>query len=289
MADEYVEPVKLRRSVLFVPGAESRKLERAREAGADALVLDLEDAVAPDRKDAARRLVAAALRERLFADIDVAVRLNAPGTPEFDADLEAVVDAGASAIMLPKCESAAGVAAVARRLAGAHRLWLLVETPLGVVEAAAIAGASERVEALAFGPADFALAMGLLETDASRGVVHHARCALAIAARARGVAPIDSVHLAVADDVAFREDAVVGLRLGYEGKLCIHPRQVAIANAVYTPSAREIEHARRVIDAFDRSGGAGRGVFALDGRMIDAPVVAAQRRLLERARLAGAL
>lgn len=131
--------------------------------------------------------------------------------------------------------------------------------------------------------------MQLDDADASVGVIHHARCALAIAARAGRVVPIDTVCVAVRDEEAFRADAVLGMRLGFEGKLCIHPRQVVIANEVYTPAAARIERALRVVEAWRKAEAQGQGVFALDGMMVDAPVVAAQQRVLERARRAGVL
>lgn len=290
-------PLRLRRSLLFVPGAEPRKIEKARGAGADTLLLDLEDAVAPPQKDEARDTVAAALRSRMFGDAEVGVRINAPGTPYFEADLEVVIGAGGRSILLPKSESVEQIAAVAQAIerleSGASeattKLLLLVESPAGVAGALAIGRATPRVDALCFGHADFSLAMGLGEADASRGIVYHARCSVVIAAKACGVVPIDSVHLAVKDDDAFRNDAELGLQLGFEGKLCIHPRQVEITNEVYTPTPEQIDHALRVIEASETAQREGRGVFTLDGKMIDAPLVAVQRRLLERARRAGAL
>jgi len=292
-----METLRLRRSLLFVPGAEPRKIEKARGAGADTLLLDLEDAVAPSQKDEARATVAAALQSRMFGDAEVAVRVNAPGTPYFEADLEAVIGAGGRSILLPKSESVEQIAAVAQAIerleSGASeattKLLLLVESPAGVAGALAIGRATPRVDALCFGHADVSLAMGLGEADASRGIVYHARCSVVIAAKACGVAPIDSVHLAVKDDDAFRKDAELGLQLGFEGKLCIHPRQVEITNEVYTPTPEQIYHALRVIEASEIAQREGRGVFTLDGKMIDAPLVAVQRRLLERARRAGAL
>jgi citrate lyase subunit beta/citryl-CoA lyase len=291
------EAGRLRRSLLFVPGAEPRKLERAREARADTLILDLEDAVAPEHKAAARGYVADALRAGGFGDAELAVRVNAPGSDDFAPDLDAVLDAGARTLVLPKTESLDDVtrvaAAIADRAGGragrraAVTLLLLVESPRGIANALTLGAASARIEALCFGHADFALEMGLREADPSRGITFHARCTLAIAAKASGVAPIDCVHLAVADDDGFRADAELGLALGFEGKLCIHPRQAVIANEVYTPQADEIAHARRVLDAADTALANGRGVFTLDGKMIDAPVVAVQRRVLERARRAG--
>jgi citrate lyase subunit beta/citryl-CoA lyase len=287
--------MRLRRSLLFVPGAEPRKIEKAREAGADTLLLDLEDAVAPQQKAEARANVAAVLRAGGLGNAEVAVRVNAPGTPYFEADLEAVIGAGGRTLMLPKSEKVEEIVAVVESIetrethGAAVKLLLLVESPAGVTNAFALGQAVPRTEALCFGHADFALSMGLIEADASRGIIYHARCAVVIAAKACGVAPIDTVYLAVKDEQAFRADTELGLRLGFEGKLCIHPRQVEIANAVYTPSKEQIDYALRVVEAWERAEREGRGVFTLDGKMIDAPLVAVQQRVLERARRAGVL
>ena len=284
MAKADVEPARIRRSLLFVPGSDARKIERAAEAGADALILDLEDSVAAEKKVEAREMVAAAIAAKRFGKVEVAVRVNPPGTDHFAADVESLVFAGRCTIMLSKCESARAIAEATRGLPA--KLLLLIETPLGVVNAFEIAKASASVEALCFGPADFSLAMGLAETDASKGITYHARCNLVIAAKAAGIAPIDSVFLAVKEEAAFREDALLGKRLGYEGKLCIHPRQVAITNEVYSPSENEIARARRILEAWEEAKRASLGVIAVDGEMIDAPVVAAQRRVLDRAKRA---
>lgn len=288
----------MRRSLFFVPGGEPRKLERARGAGADTLLLDLEDSVAPADKERARALVAEFLRAGETGGAEPAVRVNPPGTPFFEADLEAAVTSGAAAILLPKSERAATLAAVAERIAALEdrvartsrvALLALVETAAGIAHAVALASAASRIEALCFGHADFSRDMGLAAADASQGVVLHARCALAIAARASRVAPIDTVFLDVRDEAGFRRDAELGVRLGFEGKLCIHPSQVAIANEVHTPSADEIAYARRVIEAERAARAEGKGVFTVDGKMVDAPLVAAQERVLERARRAGLL
>ena len=285
----------LRRSLLFVPGAEPRKIERARDAGADTLIFDLEDAVAPPQKAEARRHVAAALRAGGFGAAEMAVRVNAPGTADCEADLEAVVESGAHAIMIPKAERGEEIVRVVETLRRLERgragtkVLLLVESPLGVAEALAIGRCASGIEALCFGHADFALQFGLPDADPSQGIIHHARCTLVIAAKACGLAPIDTVHLAVKDEAGFREAAQRGILLGFEGKLCLHPRQVEIANAVYTPGPAQIDYARRVIAAWEDARASERGVFTLDGKMIDAPLVAVQQRLLERARRAGAL
>jgi citrate lyase beta subunit len=291
-------PPRLRRSLLFVPGAEARMLARARESGADTLLFDLEDSVAPDRKVEARAQVAEALGQADFGETELAVRINPPQSPHFEEDLEAVIEAGAPTLMLPKAETVEGVQQVLRRVEVAERrhraseseparLLALIETPAGVLGAASLGACSPRIEALCFGHADFSREMGLAEADPSRGSLLHARCQLAIAAKACGVAPIDNVCLAVRDEAAFRADAELGRDLGFEGKMCIHPAQVAAANDVYTPSPEEIERARAIVEGFERALQEGRGVFTLDNKMIDAPLVAVQERLLERARRAG--
>jgi len=268
-------------SVLFVPGSDPGKIERARRAGADTLVLDLEDAVPPAQKAEARACVVEALRAGGFEGSEPAVRINPPGTPFFEDDLAALAAADLGALMLPKAERPDDVREVGARLRADTRLLLLLESPRGVADALAL-GASPRADALCFGHADFSLQMGLAAADPSNDVVHHARCQVAIAAKANGLAPIDCVHLAVKDEAAFRADAALGLSLGYEGKLCIHPRQVEWVNEIYTPSAEQIEYARRVIEGWNAAQREGSGVCILDGKMVDAPLVTQQQRLLAR-------
>ncbi len=292
----------LRRSLLFVPAGEPQKLDKARQAGADALILDLEDAVAPEAKDRARELVAAALKGGSFGKMETVVRVNAPGTPWFVADVEAAVAAGARTIMIPKVEGAPGIERVSAMLerleqadgAGANgivaaplALIALVESPAGIVCAASLGDASSRLHALCFGHVDFSREMGLETANAATGIAYHARCTLVIAARASGLTPIDTVFLDVRDEKGFREDALMGAGLGFEGKLCIHPAQVKIVNEVMTPTPEQVSRARRVLAAWETARAEGRGVFALDGRMIDAPVSSQHSRILDRARSAG--
>jgi citrate lyase subunit beta/citryl-CoA lyase len=286
----------LRRSLFFVPGGEPRKLDRARGGGADTLLLDLEDAVAPSEKERARELVASFLQAGDFGGAEPAVRVNPPGTPWFEEDVDAAIAAGARALMIPKAQSVDELAEVGRRIdalerrAGGQwpvRLLALVETAAGIAQAASLPAASARLDALCFGHADFSRDMGLVAPDPAQGILLHARCALAIAARAGTVAPIDTVYLDVRDEAGFRRDAELGLSLGFEGKLCIHPSQVGIANAVHTPTTEQLAYARRVLAAADQAQASGRGVFTVDGKMVDAPLIAAQVRVLERARRAG--
>jgi len=290
---------QLKRSLLFVPGAEPRKLERSREAAADLLIFDLEDSVVPDQKAHARELVAEHIRTRGSGGPALAVRVNPPESANFEADLEAVVRAGVRTIMLPKSESAAGFerasAAAATleaklEIPAASVRWLaLVETAAGISRVEALAAADARIDALCFGNADFSLDMGLPEPDPATGILLHARCRLAIAAAAAKRTPIDGVCLAVKDPSAFREEAELALRLGFEGKLCIHPAQVEIANSVFTPTSAQIETALRVMEGWRAAVAEGRGVFALDGKMIDPPLVDIHQRVIDRAKLAGVL
>jgi citrate lyase beta subunit len=298
--------------LLFAPGSEPRKLERARSSAADLVVLDLEDAVAPAEKARAREQVCEQLRahrergtQRSERGPELAVRVNPAGSPEFDADLERSIAAGARAIMLPKAECPEQLARAASRVArleaelelpgGSVRLLALVETAAGIARVEALAelpelrGTDARIDALCFGNADFSLDLGLVDADTASGVVLHARCRLAIAAAAAKSVPIDGVCLAVRDPAAFTREAELALRLGFQGKLCVHPAQVELANAIFTPSARQIDTARRVIEGWQAALAQGRGVFALDGKMIDPPLVDVHERVLERARLAGAL
>lgn len=280
----------LRRSLLFVPGTATQRFAKAKASGADAILFDLEDSVPPDAKQRAREAVCVALSEGGFGDSEPAVRINAPGTPFHEDDLRATAAAGAQAIMVPKSEHAEdlrGVAAILDDLGTATRILALLETPLGVARALEVGAASPRIAALCFGHADFALEMGVPADDPSAGVLYHARCAVAVAARACGVQPVDNVCLAVRDEDALRRDVDVGMRLGYEGKLCIHPAQVTVANEMYTPTPEEIDYAHRVVSGWRAARAEGLGVFTLDGKMVDAPLVRAQERVLERASRAG--
>ena len=277
-------PDWLIRSALFVPGDDERKLARATTAGADALIYDLEDAVAAERKADARQRVCAALAGpgpalRL-------VRVNALDTPWGAQDIRAVGAAGAQGVLIPKCDSPVTLAQADALLAGsATRLVALIETPAGVFDLPALTAATPRLAALGFGHADFSHAAGLPDMRSDAGLVWHARAQIALAAKARGLLALDCVGLEVRDEAAFHADAALGRSLGYDGKLCIHPLQVAVVNALYAPDDAAIAHARRVLAAWDAARAQGLAVIAVDGRMVDAPVVAAARRTLARAGL----
>lgn len=263
------------------------------------MVFDLEDAVPPDAKESAREQVVAALRAGGFGASEAAVRVNGAETPFVLRDVQAVVAAGAEAVMLPKADSLAIVAFADRLLAAAERdagrtvggvrLLAIVESAAGLVALERWPGRRPaRLESVCFGHADFSLDLGLRTPEAENEAVHQARCRVPTLARAAGAVAIDHVWLQVRDAEGFRADTARGAALGYEGRLCIHPAQVEGANAVYTPSPEEVSRARRVVEGWERAKSEGRGVFVLDGRMVDAPLVALERRVLARAERAAA-
>jgi citrate lyase subunit beta/citryl-CoA lyase len=281
-----------RRSLLFVCGADPRALEAAARSAADGLILDLEDTVTPERKPLARQAVADALRRPGRPGLERAVRVNAPATPWFAEDLEAAVAAGAEALVVPKVESADDLRAVERRLAAAERaagrsdviaLLPLIETPLGILQAYPVAAACPRVEALVFGHVDLSRTLGIKEAGAMDGTLLHARCQLVLAARAAGRQAIDAVFMDLDDAAGFTAEARQGVRLGFAGKLLIDERQVRLAHEAWQPSEAEIAYARRLVAAWETALAGGRGVFVFEGRVIDLPVVEAERALLARA------
>ena len=285
--------MRARRSLLFVCGAEAAALEAARDSAADTLILDLEDTVTPDRKPRARDLVAESLRRPARAGLERTVRVNPPATSWFAADVAAVVAAGADALVVPKVETPADVRLVARRLeraerasgrpAGAVGLLALVETPLGVLDAHVIAGAHARLAALVIGHVDLSRTLGIKEAGAMAGTILHARCHLVLAAKATGRQAVDAVFMDLDDPDGLAAEARQGLALGFTGKLVIDERQVAPVHAAFRPSDAEIAYARRLVAAWEAAVVAGTGVFVFEGRVIDRPVVEAERTVLERA------
>ena len=275
-----------RRSVLFSPGDRPELMRKAPRSGADAVVFDLEDAVAPPRKAEARTAVRDVLGDPAFdPDCEVAVRVG-----DAAADLDALSpDARLDALVVPKVASLDDVVDVVDVLESHDRslpLLALVETATGVLNAATVASA-DAVDALVFGAEDFAASIGATRTEEGTEVLY-ARQRVLVAARAAGVDAIDTLVTDYEDDEALRDDTATTVRLGYDGKLAIHPRQVAIINEAFTPDADRVAWARRVLAARDDAEAAGRGVFSVDGEMIDAPLVAQAERVLERARAADA-
>jgi citrate lyase subunit beta/citryl-CoA lyase len=263
---------------LFVPGNRPDRFGKALASGADAVVLDLEDAVAADAKDAAREAVHAWAAEATPADLArVVLRTNDLGSPHAARDLAAAADAALTTVMLPKTESADDVAAV-RSAAPDVAVLALVESARGIAAAEKIAEAPEVVR-LVFGTLDYALDLDLELEDASDGL-SYAAGRLAVASRCAGIAtPVGGVTPQLGDEARLLADLAWSRRHGFGAKLCIHPAQVAAIHAALAPTSQAVERARRVLEADAGSPGAAQ----LDGRMIDRPVVLAARRTLARA------
>ncbi len=265
--------------MLFMPGSNARALEKARTLPADALILDLEDAVAPEAKAAARAQVLAAVRAGGYGPREVIVRLNGPGTPWGADDLAAVAQAPVDAVLLPKVESGETVTAALGRLGPTRDVWCMLETPRGVLNAAAIAAASPRVGALVMGTSDLTKDLHARPSrDRIPLLTSLELCVLA--ARAAGITALDGVHLDLDDEAGFAAACRQAAELGFDGKTLIHPRQVAAANEAFAPSASEVDWARRVIAAHADAGAGGRGVVVLDGRLIENLHVDDARRVL---------
>ena len=246
-----------RRSCLTVPGSSARMLAKAAGLPADEIVVDLEDGVAPEEKVAARtRLDGAAALGTL------AVRINGVGTEWWQDDVAAVADRRPDVVVLPKAESATHVHAVAELLPDGTGLEVQIETARGLTEVEGIAAAGGPLEALVFGPGDFAASMGIPVLTIGSGAFGYAMARIAVAARANGLQPIDGPYAKLGDADALRRSAEIALALGYDGKWVVHPDQIAPVNDVFTPSPEEIERARRILAAAD-------GASRVDADMVD--------------------
>ncbi len=266
-----------RRSLLYVPGDKDRALEKARGLPADGLILDLEDSVAPDAKPGARTAVAETLAKGGFGHREVLVRLNAEGTPWHEQDWSAVE--GADGALLPKVESPETVQRAAERLPPSAALWCMLETPIGILRANEIAGASPRLAGLVMGTSDLVKDLGARHT-ADRTSVLTALSLCVLAARAHGLVAIDGVHTDLQDEVGFEAACRQGRDLGFDGKSLIHPKTIAAANAAFGPDDAEIAEARKIIEAFDKAKRAGKGVTVSDGKLVEALHVQAAERTL---------
>ncbi len=265
-------PVLGLRSLLFAPGSDERKLRRALQTGADAVIADLEDAVAPARKDEARALVARVLEDARSA-VAMMVRINGTESPHFERDLELVQELPLQAIVLPK----ATPASVAALGPDGPPVIAIVETAQGLRLAYETAS-HPRVEALVLGAVDLGLELGL-ESRPDGQEVLFARSKLVMDSAAAGIrGPFDLVHVDVRDDEGLEAESRLARSLGFRGKVCIHPAQVDIVNAVFAPGEDELTRARRIVESYTQGIAEGRGAVALDGEMIDLPV-------FERARL----
>lgn len=282
----------LMRSKLFVPGARAELFDKALAGEADALSFDLEDAVPEAGKVQARMRVAEFLRSDAVRDSHkvVIVRINALGTVHFAADLAAIALPRVDIINLPKCESPQDALAMAAELqlaetsAGLARpigLLLNIETPRALRQCVQIASAHPRVAGLQLGYADLFEPYAIDRHD--RANVHAAMFAVRMAAAEAGIYCCDGAFAAIDDADGFRAEAQMAHRLGYIGKTCIHPRQVAVANAVFRPNAQEIAMARRIVQAAGDAAARGQAAFAVEGRMIDPPFLRRAQAIIEAA------
>lgn len=260
------------RSFLFVPGNRPERFAKALAAGADAVIVDLEDAVADADKATARAHVVDATQIFLASPVCVLLRINGAETPWFDDDLSLTALEGIDGVVLPKAENPVAVAAVAA--ATGKAVLPIVESAVGVWNALDVARAP-GVERLIFGSVDFELD---LDCDGSWDALLHARSRIVLASRVAGIqCPVDGVTVAFNARQQLEEDSSNARSLGFGGKLCIHPRQVAAVNAAFSPSADEIANARRVVEAYERAEG---GAVSVDGRMVDLPVLLKARRIV---------
>ncbi|MEC8137597.1 MAG: CoA ester lyase [Pseudomonadota bacterium] len=265
--------VRPRRSVLYMPGANARAMEKARDLPADALIFDLEDAVAPAEKEAARRQVIETLQKGGYGNRELVVRVNGLMTPWGEADVAEMATAGAHALLIPKVENKQIINGVEGRMLTAQApdamsIWCMIETPKGVMRAEEIASASPRLGALVMGTSDLAKDLHCLHTP-SRGPFMTSLSWCILAARANGLSILDGVHLDLADDDGFAESCRQGREMGFDGKTLIHPKTIAAANAAFAPDDAEVQWSRRVIAAHEEAANAGKGVVLLDGQLIE--------------------
>ncbi|MEO8889740.1 MAG: CoA ester lyase [Jatrophihabitantaceae bacterium] len=272
------------RSVLYMPGSNARALEKAKALPADALILDLEDAVAPEAKASARQQVCDAAASGAYGKRVMTIRVNGLGTEWHADDIVAAAAASPAAIVVPKVNSAAEVRQIEQSLvdAGADpgvKIWAMIETPTAILQVAEIAAATDRLTTFVMGTNDLVSELRALITPDRASLVHSlAQCVLA--ARAHGKTILDGVYNDVRDDAGFLVECRQGRVLGFDGKTLIHPGQVEPCNAAFAPSEADIAHARAVIEAFDASLRESKGVATVNGKLIENLHVADAKRVL---------
>ena len=287
------QPIKLRRSMLFVPGSNAAMISNTFIYKPDAIMFDLEDAVALKEKDSARILVAHALQHPLYQEIETVVRVN-PLDSEFGlADLNAVVRAGVDVVRMPKTETAQDVIDMDREITkiekacgrevGSTKMLAAIESPLGITQANQIATASNRLIGIALGAEDY---VRNLKTERSPEGIEllFARCSILQAARAAGIQAFDTVYSNANNEEGFLAEAALIKQLGFDGKSLINPRQIELLHNLFAPTQKDVDQARRIIDAAEEAERNGLGVVSLNGKMIDAPIIDRAKIVLERAK-----
>jgi citrate lyase beta subunit len=270
-----------------MPGDDLKKIQKGISLGVDSIIMDLEDGVAFNRKAEARTTIGTALSDFNFGRSERLVRINPIGSGFQQADLDAVLPYHPDGIVIPKVERADQVQWVSKQITDENtRLLVLIESAHAIVNLREIAAADPRVDALIFGSEDFASDIGATRTR--EGVeISFARQSVVIHAAAFGLQAIDTLVTDFNDEARLIEDCKLGAQLGFVGKLAIHPKQVNAIQAAYTPSDAEIDRARKLIEAHDQHQASGSGAFALDGQMIDMPIVRMAEQVLAKARAAG--
>jgi citrate lyase beta subunit len=292
--------MRARRALLYTPGDDLRKITKAAALGVDCLCMDIEDGVAINHKVEARQTIVTALQSLDFGRSERLVRINAVGSGLEAADLDAVFSAGANVhpdgVVLPKAETAAQVQWVSAQITAAEErygwpvgniaLIIQIETAAGLVNIREVLSADPRLQAVIFGAEDLAASMSATRTPAG-WEVFYARSAVVAHAAAFDLQAIDMVYLDFHDQAGLEAEALQGAQMGYEGKQIIHPNQIEPVQGAFTPNEDEIAHARRVTEAYQTHLQAGRGAFAMDGKMVDLPIVKVAQRVLARAAASG--
>ena len=287
---------KLRRSMLFLPGANAAMLSTAFIYRPDSIMFDLEDAVALREKDTARMLVFHALQHPMYQDIETVVRINPLSTPFGLLDLEAAVRAGVDVIRLPKTDTAQDVLDIEKEILriekacgrepGSTGLLAAIESPLGITRAVEIAHASERLIGIALGAEDYVRNLRTERSPEGTELLF-ARCSILQAARSAGIQAFDTVYSDANNEAGFLQEAAHIKQLGFDGKSLINPRQIDLLHNLYAPTQKEVDHARRVVEAAEAAAREGLGVVSLNGKMVDGPVIDRARLVLSRAELSG--
>jgi citrate lyase subunit beta/citryl-CoA lyase len=283
---------RLRRTRLYIPGHNPAMIRNAPLFGADSVILDLEDSVAVTQKDSTRILVRNAIDELDFVGVEVTVRINPPDTEYFQKDIEEIVPAKPYALVLPKAENSKGIQDVCIKIAeveeangitiGTTKLMPIIESARGVLHAEEIADACERIVAISPGGEDLTADLGAERTVHGEELLY-IRSKLVLAARAAGVQVLDTVYGNIQDSQGLINQTKRIIRMGFDGKACIHPSQIDTIHEAFRPTDREIDHAERIVEAYKIAQEKGFGVICVDNKMIDVPVVKRSERILQRA------
>ncbi len=278
---------RLRRSRIYLPGNRPRMIQKGPGLGADAVILDLEDSVSPEQKDAARILVSHAIKTINFGLSEVMVRIN-PISNGGLLDLAAVLSAGPDAVVVPKCESMADVHVVENAIKEAKlpkqiHILPMIETAKGILNVYEVACASPLVDAITFGGEDFTQDIGATRTKAGKEIFW-GRSMVIIAAKAARVQALDTVFSDLSDEEGLRRDTIEIKEMGFDGRAAIHPSQIEIINECFTPTEKEMQHAVNVLFAADKARSEGSGVAVVKGKMVDKPIIERADRLIRYAK-----